>query len=66
MSSRYLNTISSFSKEELLEEEEKLTKVLSNLCQEHKDRESTIHLIMSQLEQVRNLRVFKYEETIDS
>jgi peptide subunit release factor RF-3 len=60
--SNYIYTIDRYSIKELLEEEEKLSKVLSNLSQEHQDRIETIRLVSSQLDQVRNLKAFKYEE----
>jgi hypothetical protein len=62
MQTEYGKVISSMSKEALEEEEYKLVNVLNNLCQAHKDREETIHLVLMQLEQVRNLKAFKYEE----
>jgi peptide subunit release factor RF-3 len=64
--SNYIYTIDRYSIKELLEEEEKLSKVLSNLSQEHQDRIETIRLVSSQLDQVRNLKAFKYEEPFES
>lgn len=64
--SNYLNTIATFSREELLEEESKLSKVLDNLNQEYKDRVETITLVSNQLDLVRNTRMYLYEKPFES
>lgn len=56
----YIDIIKRYTEEELKEEEQKLLSLLMSLDQSHKDREETISLVNCQLDQVRNLKAFRY------